>query len=217
VARHRLLGWGFVGWALAACAPAYAGLISGTVRAGDARVEGAEVNALHINTRRKVVAKTQANGAFFLRGVPEGACDIYVLAPGMEVASSAAVVREGHVLRLDFSLRPAEPTVPVADRSGPKRTRMGGSVQPARLLVRVVPEYPEPARAAGFHGAVAVRAVVRTDGALGGISVLDSPDPSLSDAAMRALAGWRYEPTRLNGQPVETVTTINFEFQLSSN
>jgi len=42
-------------------------------------------------------------------------------------------------------------------------------------------------------------------------------DPELVDAATEAVKNWRYEPTLLNGQPIEVVTTITVNFRLSSS
>jgi protein TonB len=36
----------------------------------------------------------------------------------------------------------------------------------------------------------------------------------LVQAALEAVRQWRYRPTQLNGEPVETVTTIDVNFQL---
>ena len=62
-----------------------------------------------------------------------------------------------------------------------------------------------------------VRGVILMNGSLGGLQVLSSPDQQLTEAALEALRGWRYQPTLLNGQPVETVTTISVEFQTGSS
>jgi len=38
--------------------------------------------------------------------------------------------------------------------------------------------------------------------------------PGLAQAALDAVSQWRYEPTLLNGQPVEVITTIEVAFEL---
>ena len=55
---------------------------------------------------------------------------------------------------------------------------------------------------------------IRTDGGIVGLTVLSTPDPTLADAAVDAVRQWRYQPTLLNGQPVEVVTTISVNFRL---
>ena len=46
------------------------------------------------------------------------------------------------------------------------------------------------------------------------LSPYNDADPSLTSAAMAAVGQWRYQPTLLNGLPVEVVTTITAAFRL---
>jgi TonB family protein len=39
-------------------------------------------------------------------------------------------------------------------------------------------------------------------------------NPELAKAAIEAVKQWRYEPTLLNGEPVEVATTITVHFKL---
>jgi TonB family protein len=99
--------------------------------------------------------------------------------------------------------------------SGPKRIRVGGNIQPARLLNRVLPQYPQHLIAQGVEGTVLLVAVIGMNGQVLGAEVKNSQvDPDLIQAAIDAVKQWRYEPTLLNGQPVELVTTITVEFRL---
>jgi protein TonB len=101
-----------------------------------------------------------------------------------------------------------------APRSAPQRLRVGGNVQAARLLQQVKPIYPASAEAAGISGTVLLRAIIGNDGTIMGLTVSSSPDPALSDAAVESVRQWRYQPTLLNGQPVEVLTTISVNFRL---
>ena len=56
--------------------------------------------------------------------------------------------------------------------------------------------------------------VISIEGEPLSLKVLASPDPDLSQAALDAVKQWRYQPTLLNGQPVEVVTTIAVQFVL---
>jgi periplasmic protein TonB len=56
--------------------------------------------------------------------------------------------------------------------------------------------------------------VIGKDGRVRKLRTL-SGDPMLAAAATKAAKKWRYEPTRLNGQPVEVVTEIDVTFTLS--
>jgi protein TonB len=46
------------------------------------------------------------------------------------------------------------------------------------------------------------------------LTSVSSPDPQLTEAAMKAVREWRYQPSLLNGEPIETATTITVNFQL---
>ena len=101
-----------------------------------------------------------------------------------------------------------------APTSEPRRIRVGGNVQAAKLLQQKKPIYPASAESVGIAGTVLLRAVISVDGGIMGLTLLSSPNPALADAAMDAARQWRYQPTLLNGQPVEVVTTISVNFRL---
>jgi TonB family protein len=82
-----------------------------------------------------------------------------------------------------------------------------------RLLEAPKPVYPEEARAAGREGTVVLRAVISTGGNLLSLSALPGSDPVLA-AAAEAAGKWKYQPTLLNGSPVEIVTTVEVRFVL---
>ncbi len=81
---------------------------------------------------------------------------------------------------------------------------------------RVAPVYPPAALAARFEGAVILAAVVREDGTVGEVQVLDSLRPKLGfeQAAIDAMKQWRFEPARKNGDPVDSVAAYQLTFQL---
>jgi protein TonB len=65
------------------------------------------------------------------------------------------------------------------------------------------------------EGTVVMRAVISTAGALLNLEVVNTDvDPRLAKAALDAVGQWVYQPTLLNGQPVEVVTTITLDFRL---
>jgi protein TonB len=87
-------------------------------------------------------------------------------------------------------------------------------VMDAFLIERVQPEYPAMAERIQLSGAVQLRAVIGVDGRVRHLAVV-SGNPILAQAAVAAVRLWRYEPTRLNGEPVEVETqiTVNFVFK----
>src|SRR5262249_5268690 len=97
----------------------------------------------------------------------------------------------------------------------PQRIRVGGNVQAARMVRGPRPLYPPRAESAGLQGIVSMQAIIGKDGAIRGLHVLSPPDPELTDAATEAVQQWIYQPTLLNGEPVEVLTKIDIEFQLN--
>jgi TonB family protein len=98
--------------------------------------------------------------------------------------------------------------------ASPKRIRVGGLVEASKLLESERPVYPESARVRGVEGVVVLEAVISMEGVPLSLTVLKSPDPELSEAALAAVRQWHYKPTLLNGEPIEVVTTITINFRL---
>jgi protein TonB len=89
-------------------------------------------------------------------------------------------------------------------------------VQALNLIRKVTPMYPPDARAEGVEGTVLLRAIVSKIGSLLSIvPVNTSIDPRLVSAAVGAVSQWQYQPTLLNGEPVEVITTITVSFRLN--
>jgi protein TonB len=82
------------------------------------------------------------------------------------------------------------------------------------LVSRVEPIYPEDARRQNIEGTVKVHAIVGKDGAVQGMEGISGP-PLLVSAALSALRQWRYKPTLLGDQPIETGQDITIVFQLA--
>jgi protein TonB len=100
----------------------------------------------------------------------------------------------------------------VFDVSRPKPVRVGGSVQAAKIVNRVLPQYPPEASEEGISGVVRLEAVITADGVIRELRVLDG-NPLLVASAVAAVQQWRYRPTLLNGVPVEVVTYIDIVFK----
>jgi protein TonB len=82
-----------------------------------------------------------------------------------------------------------------------------------KLLVhRVAPSYPAEARKARLQGIIALDIVVGRDGSVVSMRPLNGPDV-LARAALDALRWWKFEPYRVNGEPVAVETTVAVEFK----
>ena len=112
---------------------------------------------------------------------------------------------------------PAAPAPPLTPPSPapivPQRIKQGGAVQAAKLIDQPQPIYPVLARQARMQGVVLLHAVVNKNGNVAELQVISGP-PLLVRAALDAVRQWRYQPTLLNGEPVEVETTITVSFVL---
>jgi protein TonB len=109
---------------------------------------------------------------------------------------------------------PERPRPTVVD--APKPTApvpVGGNVQSAKILKRVIPIYPAPARQARISGTVRLTGIIAKDGTVQKLEVV-SGNPFLVQAALDAVRQWIYQPTYLNGQPVEVIAPIDIVFTL---
>ncbi len=80
---------------------------------------------------------------------------------------------------------------------------------------KVDPAYPPEVLRDHVEGTVTLYAVIRADGTVDDIKVLDSLDSRLDATAVRALARWHFRPGTKNGEPValEAVVQIPFRMQ----
>jgi protein TonB len=109
---------------------------------------------------------------------------------------------------------PLPPPPPVrAKATSPRQVRIS-HLDPAKLIFRPEPEYPPVAKMARIQGTVRLEAVIGTDGRVENLKVI-SGHPLLLQAAVDAVSRWRYQPTLLNGEPVEVLTEIDVIFQLA--
>jgi TonB family protein len=77
---------------------------------------------------------------------------------------------------------------------------------------RVDPDYPAAARPAKMQGVIVLDVVVGRDGSVVEVHALNGPEV-LARAAMDAMRWWRFEPYRVDGQPVVVETTVAMEFK----
>jgi protein TonB len=90
---------------------------------------------------------------------------------------------------------------------------VGGDVQAAKLIKRVVPVYPRAAIQTRISGTVHLLGIIAKDGTIQRLQVL-SGHPLLRQAALDAVSQWIYRPTVLNGKPVEVEAPIEVIFTL---
>jgi periplasmic protein TonB len=99
------------------------------------------------------------------------------------------------------------PSQPVSDAP----VRVGGEIKPPQLISSPAVVYPEIAHQAGIAGDVVVRIVIDKSGNVTEAKVISGP-ALLRDAAVSALRGRKYVPSKLDGHPIsiEMLVTIQF-------
>ena len=76
----------------------------------------------------------------------------------------------------------------------------------------VSPIYPETARRLNMTGSVTVEAQIGADGKVKEVKVVEG-EPMLARAAMIAVKQWKYRPSYLNGEPVESSSRVVLNFK----
>ncbi|MDP6376614.1 MAG: energy transducer TonB [Pseudomonadales bacterium] len=96
---------------------------------------------------------------------------------------------------------------------------VGSSNRPMQLLDAVGPVYPEDARTAGVEGSVVVRYDLSNRGEVRNLWVVHSEPPGVFDeAALAAVARWRYRPPTLDGVPQKVrniESTVTFALKVA--
>ena len=82
-----------------------------------------------------------------------------------------------------------------------------------REISRIKPQYPPRAEMRRVEGHVQYRFLVDENGTISRISILQAdPEGMFEDAALRAIARWKYAPGLIDGRPVATwvIGTVTF-------
>jgi len=92
--------------------------------------------------------------------------------------------------------------------------RPGSGIEPPRLVSEVKADYTEDARQRGISGAVVLEIVVRRDGSVGDVRILQGLAGGLSDRAVKAVRQWRFTPAQRLGAAVDVIVEVAVEFKL---
>jgi protein TonB len=133
--------------------------------------------------------------------------------PGSTGAVNAA---SGLINQLIGVLPAAAPPAPKAKETAPpdRPVTVSGGVQAAKLIRKVIPQYPTLARQARLCGTVRLVGIIAKDGSIKNLQLVSGP-PMLVQAAFDAVKQWMYRPTLLSDEPVEVIAPIEVVFTLN--
>jgi periplasmic protein TonB len=92
--------------------------------------------------------------------------------------------------------------------------RPGSGITPPAVQREVKPDYTDEARRRGVSGDVVLEIIVRRDGSVGDVKVLQGLGAGLDQRAVDAVRQWRFSPARRFGTPVDVVVEVAVEFKL---
>lgn len=92
--------------------------------------------------------------------------------------------------------------------------RPGSGIDPPRLVREIKADYTEDARQRGLSGEVVMEIVVRRDGTVGDVKVLQGLGGGLNDRAVQAVRQWRFSPAHRQGEAVDVMVEVSVEFRL---
>jgi protein TonB len=145
---------------------------------------------------------------------PTGAVGVVGGVPGGVPGGAGGGIIGGIIGAAPVAAPPPPPKVEVQKPLTPQRIRVGGNVQQAKLVRQPKPIYPPLAKQARIQGVVRFTAIIGKDGTIQNLQLVTG-HPLLVPSAQEAVKQWVYQPTLLNGEPVEVITQIDVNFTLS--
>ncbi len=123
--------------------------------------------------------------------------DLAPQAPRMSFASASASTESVAMMAPEVSARSGMTKLTV---------NVGGSDRDIMPLVRINPDYPPRAQSRGIEGWVLIQFTITAAGTVRDAKVIEaSPKGYFEDAALKAIARWRYNPKVEGGVAVERV------------
>ncbi len=130
-------------------------------------------------------------------------------APSLDEAAEPPSSTTGALPGVMGSSDVASPPAPEIQPEGP--VKIGGVVKEPKLLSSTLPVYPAFAKEAHVEGDVVIRTTINKNGNVTHMEIVSGPT-MLRQAALEALGRWKYEPSKLDGQPVSVQMLVTIKF-----
>jgi TonB family protein len=169
-----------------------------------------------------------------------GPSDIYVSAPPTKITSGAGTAASARPLtpdktdlprdRIDtqvfgtrkhYSMKLSMPNLSSAVGSWTVRFaelnptgQTGADLSAPEAITKVDPAYPQDLMQDHIEGVVVLRAIIRSDGTVDEVRVLEGVDERLNENARKALQQWRFRPGTKDGVPVDIEAVVRVPFKV---
>jgi TonB family protein len=222
------------GFSAAQTSPALSGTVTDQLGAPLANTTVALVD---LTTNAKSEAKTDSTGRYEFARIAPGDYMMAIAAVGFQpfqqrvVVTSAPVERSVRMKlgRIQESVTitdgpPSAPSKPAPSREDMQRKiaamlrvrtcgEPGGCIVPPIKVADKKPVYPDTYDGPGE--AVVLTAIIDATGHVTNLEPVGTPNAALAQAAINAVSQWEFEPTRLDGQVVDTEMTVTVNFKSS--
>jgi TonB family protein len=121
--------------------------------------------------------------------------------PNLNSAGGSWVIRFAELRRDSVDPIHRDDSEVAVDLSQPMATR------------KVDPAYPMQLMRENVAGTVILYAIIRADGSVDGVRVLQGADERLNRFASAAVAQWKFDPATKNGAPVDVEATFRIPFK----
>ena len=92
--------------------------------------------------------------------------------------------------------------------------RPGTGITAPAILREVKPDYTEEGRRRHLEGDVVLEIVVKSDGSVGSVKLVQGLGAGLDQRAIDAVRQWRFSPAKRYGVPVDVIVEVAMEFKL---
>jgi len=92
--------------------------------------------------------------------------------------------------------------------------RPGTGITAPAIIREVKPDYTEEGRRRHLEGDVVLEIVVKSDGSVGSVKLVQGLGAGLDQRAMEAVRQWRFSPAKRYGVPVDVIVEVAMEFKL---
>ena len=171
-----------------------------TDEARSRNIEGTVTLEAFVDASGKIKVSRVLRGlGFGLDEAARSAVAEWTISPATRNGAPVSVVS---YIDVDFRLRSAN------------ALRVGPGVSPPKPLHRVEPQYTGEARRAGLNGSVVLQSVIKTDGTIDILRVVNGMPLGLTENAIAALNQWQFDPAVKQGKRVDVVVNIEINFHL---